>query len=230
MNRCQALGAVAVARLALARGVLARDRRDAAAAAGALASPPRPGSRVEPGHADGEGADPRRRLHEGALRRPGFVELGPIAGRTGALRPSVRRNTHGRDACSRATTTCSAPSSSDASSRTDIWLTDSTQPLDSQALEWTMTGMQARDWMGVRGDPQAGHHQGTDAALDERRRHHHRPSRVLRRRGGQGAASGSGPADLQKLPTPSASRGRAQTLRTERRAAKRRRTSPRCAP
>jgi steroid delta-isomerase-like uncharacterized protein len=30
-----------------------------------------------------------------------------------------------------------------------IWLTDSTHPLDSQALEWTMTGVQARDFLGV---------------------------------------------------------------------------------
>jgi len=30
-----------------------------------------------------------------------------------------------------------------------VWLTDSTQLLNSQAIEWTMTGVQARAWMGV---------------------------------------------------------------------------------
>jgi hypothetical protein len=30
-----------------------------------------------------------------------------------------------------------------------IWLTDSTQLVNSQAFEWTMTGIQARAWMGV---------------------------------------------------------------------------------
>jgi predicted ester cyclase len=30
-----------------------------------------------------------------------------------------------------------------------VWLTDSRQTLNSQALEWTMTGVQARDWMKV---------------------------------------------------------------------------------
>jgi len=30
-----------------------------------------------------------------------------------------------------------------------VWLTDSTQPVNSQAIEWTMSGVQARAWMGV---------------------------------------------------------------------------------
>jgi hypothetical protein len=32
---------------------------------------------------------------------------------------------------------------------TRLWLTDSTQLVNSQAIEWTMTGIQARDWLGM---------------------------------------------------------------------------------
>jgi ketosteroid isomerase-like protein len=92
-----------------------------------------------------------------------------------------------------------------------IWLTDSTHPLDSQAFEWAMTGVQAREWMGVAATNRPVVIKGLtllwtndDGIITEL--HVYFDEEVVK------AQLGSGPADLQKLPAPSFDAGARQVL------------------
>ena len=59
------------------------------------------------------------------------------------------RTTHGRDRVLKGHAEMFGAFDQRQFAATRIWLTDSTHPLDSQAFEWTMTGVQARDFLGV---------------------------------------------------------------------------------
>ena len=87
-----------------------------------------------------------------------------------------------------------------------VWLTDSTRPLDCQALEWTMAGVQARDWLGVAATNKPVSIKGItlfwtddDGIISEI--HMYFDEEVVK------AQLGAGPAELQKLPLPSAAAG-----------------------
>jgi len=83
-----------------------------------------------------------------ALASPGFVELGPIVDEQARLALGAR-NTHGRERVLKDHDDVFGAFDQRHFVTSRVWLTDSTRPLDSQALEWTMTGIQARPFLGV---------------------------------------------------------------------------------
>jgi steroid delta-isomerase-like uncharacterized protein len=92
-----------------------------------------------------------------------------------------------------------------------IWLTDSTQTINSQALEWTMTGVQARAWMGVAPTGKPVTIQGLtllwatdDGVITEL--HVYFDEDVVK------AQLGAGPVELRKLAIPAAPAGAPQML------------------
>jgi steroid delta-isomerase-like uncharacterized protein len=82
-----------------------------------------------------------------------------------------------------------------------VWLTDSTHPLDSQAFEWTLTGIQARDFLGVPATHQPVVIKGltllwsTDSGVITDL-HVYFDEELVK------AQLGVGPAELRKLPVP----------------------------
>jgi steroid delta-isomerase-like uncharacterized protein len=84
---------------------------------------------------------------------------------------------------------------------TRLWLTDSTHPLDSQTVEWTMTGIQARDFLGVPATHKPVVIKGltllwtTDSGVITDL-HVYFDEELVK------AQLGVGPAELQKLPVP----------------------------
>jgi ketosteroid isomerase-like protein len=83
-----------------------------------------------------------------ALASPHFGELGPILDEQVQFAFGAR-NTHGRERVLKGHEEIFGAFDQRRFVANRVWLTDSTHPLDSQALEWTMTGVQTRDWMGV---------------------------------------------------------------------------------
>ena len=83
-----------------------------------------------------------------ALAAPEFDALGSMLDEQAHL--AFRgRTTHGRERVLKGHAEMFGAFDQRQFTATRIWLTDSTHPLDSQALEWTMTGVQARDYLGV---------------------------------------------------------------------------------
>jgi steroid delta-isomerase-like uncharacterized protein len=83
-----------------------------------------------------------------ALASPGLIEIALL------VDDDVRfafgaRNSRGRRAALKAHAEVFGAFDDRAFVTNRVWLTDSTHPLDCQAVEWTMTGTQARPWMGV---------------------------------------------------------------------------------
>lgn len=83
-----------------------------------------------------------------ALASPSFVELGPMIDEQGRF-ASGAQNTHGRDRVLKGHEEMFGAFDRRYFVTNRVWLTDSTHPLDSQAFEWTMTGVQARAFLGV---------------------------------------------------------------------------------
>jgi ketosteroid isomerase-like protein len=90
-----------------------------------------------------------------------------------------------------------------------IWLTDSTQTINSQAFEWTMTGVQAREWMGVAPTRKPVTIQGLtllwatdDGVITEL--HVYFDEDLVK------AQLGAGPVDLRRLPAPAVPAGAPQ--------------------
>jgi len=83
-----------------------------------------------------------------ALASPGFVELGPIVDEQARFALGAR-NTHGRERVLKEHNDVFGAFDQRHFVTNRVWLTDSTRPLDSQALEWTMTGIHARPFLGV---------------------------------------------------------------------------------
>jgi hypothetical protein len=83
-----------------------------------------------------------------ALASPGFAALGPIVDDEAQFAFGAR-NTHGRDRVQAAHDDVFGAFDDRHFVANRVWLTDSTRPLDSQAIEWTMTGVQARAYMGI---------------------------------------------------------------------------------
>jgi ketosteroid isomerase-like protein len=137
-----------------------------------------------------------------ALASPGFVELGPI------VDEEVRfvlgaRNTHGRDRVLKVHDEALGAFDQRHFVANRVWLTDSTRPLDSQALEWTMTGIHARPFLGVAPTNKPVVIKGltllwtSDSGIISDL-HVYFDEELIR------AQLGGGPADLQKVPTPPA--------------------------
>jgi hypothetical protein len=78
------------------------------------------------------------------LASPGFAQLGSLLDDDAHLATPGRDDAHGRDAVVRVHDVLFGAFDSRSASMSRVWRTDSTQ-----AVEWTMTGVQARDWMGV---------------------------------------------------------------------------------
>ncbi len=83
-----------------------------------------------------------------ALASPGFVELAPILGEQAQFALGAR-NTHGRERVIQGHEDVFGAFEERHFVTKRVWLTDSTRPLDSQACEWTMTGVHAHDFMGI---------------------------------------------------------------------------------
>jgi ketosteroid isomerase-like protein len=83
-----------------------------------------------------------------ALAAPDFGALGSMLDEQAhfAFRG---RTTHGRDRVLKGHAEMFGAFDQRQFIATRVWLTDSTHPLDSQAFEWTMTGVQAREFLGV---------------------------------------------------------------------------------
>jgi ketosteroid isomerase-like protein len=112
------------------------------------------------------------------------------------------RTTHGRDRVLKGHAEMFGAFDQRQFAATRIWLTDSTHPLDSQAFEWTMTGVQARDYLGVPATHKPVVIKGltllwtTDSGIISDL-HVYFDEEVVK------AQLGVGPAELQKLPVPS---------------------------
>ncbi len=83
-----------------------------------------------------------------ALESPGFVDLGSLL-QEQAQFAFDGRSTHGRERVLKAHEDMFGAFDERRFVTSRLWLTDSTRPLDSQAIEWTMTGVQARAFMGI---------------------------------------------------------------------------------
>jgi hypothetical protein len=135
------------------------------------------------------------------LASPHFAELGPILDEQAQFSFGAR-NTHGRERVLKGHEDMFGAFDQRHFVTSRIWLTDSTHPLDSQAFEWTMTGVQARDWMGVAATLKPVVIKGVtllwtsdNGIITEL--HVYFDEEVVK------AQLGSGPSDLQKLPAPS---------------------------
>ncbi len=83
-----------------------------------------------------------------ALASPGFVELGPLLDEDAQF-AFANRSTHGRGRVLKSHDDVFGAFEQRHFVMTRVWLTDSTHPVDSQAIEWTMTGLHTRAFMGV---------------------------------------------------------------------------------
>jgi hypothetical protein len=144
------------------------------------------------------------------LSSPVFAELGPILDEQARFAFGAR-NTHGRERVLKGHEEMFGAFDERHFVTSRVWLTDSTHPLDSQALEWTMTGVHARDWMGVAATHKRVVIKGLtllwtsdNGIITEL--HVYFDEEVVK------AQLGSGPADLQRLQAPSTDPGPRQVF------------------
>ncbi len=83
-----------------------------------------------------------------ALASPGLIEIGLLVGEDVRFTFGTH-DTRGRQAVIKAHDKVFGAFGDRKFTTSRIWLTDSTHLLDCQALEWTMTGVQERPWLGV---------------------------------------------------------------------------------
>ena len=143
-----------------------------------------------------------------ALASPGFVDLAPIVGEQAQFALGAH-NTHGRARVIKGHDDVFGAFEERHFVTKRVWLTDSTRPLDSQACEWTMTGVQAHDWIGIPATQQPVVIQGLtllwtndDGILSGL--HVYFDEGVVR------AQLGSGSVELKKLPRPAPGAGMPQ--------------------
>ena len=135
-----------------------------------------------------------------ALASPEFVELAPIIDEQARFAFGAR-NTHGRERVLKEHSDAFGAFDQRRFVTNRVWLTDSTRPLDSQALEWTMTGIQARSFLGLAPTHKPVVIRGltllwtSDSGIISDL-HVYFDEELIR------AQLGGGPADLQKVPTP----------------------------
>jgi ketosteroid isomerase-like protein len=79
-----------------------------------------------------------------ALLSAGFAQLGPVLDEDAHFAFEGMKDAHGREKVVEAHRGLFGAFDQRSVVNTRVWITDS-----AQALEWTMTGVQARDWMGV---------------------------------------------------------------------------------
>jgi hypothetical protein len=79
-----------------------------------------------------------------ALGSPGLVELGPVLDEDVHFAFAGMKDAHGRDKVVEAHTALFGAFDQRSFVPTRTWITDA-----AQAVEWTMTGVQAREWMGL---------------------------------------------------------------------------------
>jgi ketosteroid isomerase-like protein len=144
-------------------------------------------------------------VYTAALASPNFAELDSILDDQVQLAFGVR-NTHGRERVIKGHEEMFGAFDQRNFVTNRLWLTDSTHPVNSQAIEWTMTGVQARDWMGVAATLKPVVIKGLtllwttdDGIISDLRVYFDED--VIK------AQLGSGPADLRKLPFPSPTAG-----------------------
>jgi ketosteroid isomerase-like protein len=140
-----------------------------------------------------------------ALSSSGFVDLAAIVDEQARVTLGAR-NTHGRERVIQIHEQTFGAFDQRHFVTNRVWLTDSTRPLDSQAFEWTMTGVQARDWMGIAPTLKPVVIKGLTLLWSNDNgvvsdMHVYFDEGLVR------AQLGSGPAELQKLPAPSADAG-----------------------
>lgn len=135
-----------------------------------------------------------------ALASPGFGELGSLVDQDARLVFGAR-DTRGRGRVVKAHDDMFGAFDERHFVTSHIWLTDSTGLPNSQAFEWTMTGVQTRDWLGVSSTRKPVVIKGLtllwtndDGIISEI--HLYLDEEVIK------AQLGKGPADLQKLPAP----------------------------
>jgi hypothetical protein len=140
-----------------------------------------------------------------ALSSPGFVGLDSIVDEQGRIALGAR-NTHGRERVLKVHEDAFGAFDQRHFFTNRVWLTDSTHPLDAQAFEWTMTGVQARVWLGIAPTLKPVVIKGLtliwtndDGIISDL--HVYFDEGMVR------AQLGSGPPELQKLPLPSADAG-----------------------
>jgi hypothetical protein len=140
-----------------------------------------------------------------ALSSPGFVGLDSIIDEQGRVALGAR-NTHGRARVLKVHEDAFGAFDQRHFVTNRVWLTDSTHPLDAQAFEWTMTGVQARVWLGIAPTLKPVVIKGLtliwtndDGIISDL--HVYFDEGVVR------AQLGNGPAELQKLPLPSPDAG-----------------------
>jgi hypothetical protein len=135
-----------------------------------------------------------------ALSSPGFVDLGAIVDDEARIAVGAR-NTHGRERVLKDHDDVFGAFDQRHFVTNRVWLTDSTRPLDSQTLEWTMTGIHARPFLGVAPTHKPVVIRGltllwtSDSGIISDL-HVYFDEELVR------AQLGGGPADLQKLRTP----------------------------
>jgi ketosteroid isomerase-like protein/predicted ester cyclase len=82
--------------------------------------------------------------YEKALGSPGFSALGPLLNEDAHSAFAGMKDAHGRDKVVEAHETMFGPFDQRRFVASRVWLTDS-----SQAIEWTMTGVQTKAWLGI---------------------------------------------------------------------------------
>jgi ketosteroid isomerase-like protein len=145
-----------------------------------------------------------------ALASPAFAGLGAMLTEEVHLALG-NANTHGRERVLKQLEDTFGAFDQRRFATSRLWLTDSTHPLDSQAFEWTMTGVHAREWMGIAATLKPVVIKGLtllwtddDGIVSEV--HVYFDEEVVR------AQLGSGPAELQKLQTPPTGAGARQVF------------------
>ncbi len=137
-----------------------------------------------------------------ALESPGFDSLSSILDEQAHIAFGTH-NTHGRARVLKGYDDMFGAFDQRRFTTSRVWLTDSTHPLDTQAVEWTMQGVQARDWLGVSATGKPIVIKGVtllwtsdDGVVTDS--HVYFDEDVAR------AELGSGPPELRKLPVPRA--------------------------
>jgi ketosteroid isomerase-like protein len=145
-----------------------------------------------------------------ALASPGLIEIGLLVGEDVRFTFGTH-DTRGRQAVIKAHDKVFGAFGDRKFITSRIWLTDSTHLLDCQALEWTMTGVQERPWLGVAPAGKAVSIKGLtlfwtddDGVISEI--HTYLDEEVVK------AQLGVGPAELLQLPLPRADAGPPQVL------------------
>jgi ketosteroid isomerase-like protein len=137
-----------------------------------------------------------------ALGSPGAIEIGLLVGEDVRFTFGTH-DTRGRQAVIKAHDRVFGAFGERKFTTSRIWLTDSTHLLDCQALEWTMTGVQERPWLGVAPAGKSVSIKGLtlfwtddDGVIAEI--HTYLDEEVVK------AQLGAGPAELLRLPLPTA--------------------------